>query len=105
MFFISWFLCICTLSCEVQDRCAIGRLPPGKTPIGKKVSSPLKTHWGKLVGRVFQGLLAELGVLPRLGRLITHDGDGYDDDGDEDGDYDDVVMMPPLYCSLVIYNG
>jgi len=24
----------------VQDRCAIGRLPPGKTPIGKKVGSP-----------------------------------------------------------------
>ena len=39
---------------------------------------------------------------PCLGRLITHDDDvdGYDDDGDEDGDHDDVVvMMPPLYCS------
>src|SRR6218665_657123 len=37
---------------------------PGKTPIGKKVASPLKTHWGKLVGRIFQCPLAELGVLP-----------------------------------------
>src|SRR6218665_2188741 len=48
----------------VQDRCVIGRLPPGKTPIGEKVASPLKTHWGKLVDRVFQCPLAELGVLP-----------------------------------------
>src|SRR6218665_2393092 len=48
----------------VEDRYAIGRLPPRKTPIGKKVASPLKTHWGKLVGGIFQCPLAELGVLP-----------------------------------------
>jgi len=33
------------------------------TSIGKKVASPLKIHWGKLVGRVFQCPLAELGAL------------------------------------------
>src|SRR6218665_2640370 len=48
----------------VEDRYAIGRLPPGKTPIGKKVASPLKNPLGKLVGRIFQCPLAELGVLP-----------------------------------------
>src|SRR6218665_933121 len=48
----------------VEDRYAIGRLPQEKTPIGKKVASPLKNPLGKLVGRIFQCPLAELGALP-----------------------------------------
>src|SRR6218665_1361994 len=73
---------------------------PGKTTIGKKVASPLKTHWGKRVGRIFQCPLAELGVLPSpvfavylrmmmmivVAVMVT------------------MVMMDGPHCPWVIYN-
>jgi len=49
-----------------------GGYPSRKTPIGKKLASPLKPHCGKLVGRVYQ---VECSPLPWLGRLFTHDDD------------------------------
>src|SRR6218665_3414034 len=42
----------------------LGGYTPWKNPNREKVASPLKTHLGKLEGRVFQCPLAELGALP-----------------------------------------
>src|SRR6218665_2403675 len=78
----------------VEDRYAVGRLPPGKTPIGKKVASPLKNPFGKTGG-------VGCFPLPCLRRLFTHDDE---DCGGGDGVMMTMVMMDGPHCPWVIYS-
>src|SRR6218665_2212784 len=53
-----------TLSCGDPRQVCHWAATPEKTPIGKRLLAHKKPIWGKLVSRVSQCPLAELGVLP-----------------------------------------
>src|SRR6218665_2321916 len=97
-------------SCGVQVRCVIGRLPPGKNPNREKVASPIKkTHWENWwVGFSSARWRNCVSSPPCVSCLLAHDDgddvDDYADDGDADGDHDNVMAMCLHYTVHQLYT-